>query len=436
MNLRRYGSLAILMLCGLSSMAQEQEEPDNQLTIDAQIKARGEIRKGGLPENTDGSVEGEANFLLSRTRLTIDYQKTGLELKVTAQHSGVWGQANNGTFNLYEAWAKLTSKQGLFAKIGRQELSYDDERIIGSDDWTMAAASHDVLKLGYEGHGHKAHVILAYNQNAENTNGGTVYRNGSQPYKTMHTFWYHYDIPHFPLGASLLFMNIGMQSSDDVATPKTFYQQLYGGYLNFHPRYWEFEASYYAQKGKSEHNATIDAWMASTKATFTPSTRYSLNAGFDYLSGDPHYVVPKPGTIGLIRHEKVQGFNPVYGSHHKFYGAMDFFYVSTYFGGFSPGLQNLYIGGDYSPLKGLKLSASYHYLSMASHLNDLDMTLGHEIELSASYDISKDAKLSAGFSFMTGTDTMERLKRASDDNNLRWTWLTLTVSPRIFQTRW
>ena len=70
------------------------------------------------------------------------------------------------------------------------------------------------------------------------------------------------------------------------------------------------------------------------------------------------------------------------------------------------------------------------------NLNDLDMTLGHEIELSASYDISKDAKLSAGFSFMTGTETMERLKRASDDTNLRWTWLTLTVSPRIFQTRW
>ena len=38
-------------------------------------------------------------------------------------------------------------------------------------------------------------------------------------------------------------------------------------------------------------------------------------------------------------------FYSLYGSHHKFYGAMDFFYVRTFVNGFSPGLQNLYCGG-------------------------------------------------------------------------------------------
>jgi hypothetical protein len=62
--------------------------------------------------------------------------------------------------------------------------------------------------------------------------------------------------------------------------------------------------------------------------------------------------------------------------------------------------------------------------------------LGHEFELTASYQIIKDLKISAGFSYMTGTKTMEKLKRATDDGNLKWGWLSLNISPRIFTTKW
>ena len=97
----------------------------------------------------------------------------------------------------------MTTRFGMFAQVGRVALNYDDERIIGSDEWAMASSSHDILRLGYEGHGHKAHIILAYNQNANvMVAGGSVYRDGGQPYKTMHTAWYHYDFQRIPLGAS------------------------------------------------------------------------------------------------------------------------------------------------------------------------------------------------------------------------------------------
>ena len=115
---------------------------------------------------------------------------------------------------------------------------------------------------------------------------------------------------------------------------------------------------------------------------------------------------------------------------------MDFFYVTTYVNGFTPGLQNLYFGGHVQPLKGLKLSASYHYLATAVSLNDLNKTLGHELEFEASYRIMKDVNLSLGFSYMTGTETMERLKRASNDGSLRWGWVSLNITPRIFNTKW
>ena len=131
----------------------------------------------------------------------------------------------------------------------------------------------------------------------------------------------------------------------------------------------------------------IDAWMASAKVGFSPFDKLKLTAGYDYLSGDDKFAVPPRGGIGVIRHEVIKGFSTVYGSHHKFYGAMDFFYVSAYLNGFTPGLQNAYL-------------------------------------------------ISAGLSMMKGSDTMERLKRASNNNRLRWVWLSLSVNPRIFSTKW
>ena len=186
------------------------------------------------------------------------------------------------------------------------------------------------------------------------------------------------------------------------------------------------------EKGKID----IDAWMMAAKLQFIPAANYSFVAGYDYMSGDDQFAVPGEGQIGIIQHKTIKGFNPVYGSHHQFYGAMDFFYVSTYVNGFTPGLQNIYVGGTYKPHKNVELSAKYHYLTITSDLKDIDKPLGHEIELEASWQLAKDISLSAGYSYMKGTDTMERLKRSSERDKLSWGWLSLNVTPRLFSTKW
>ncbi|MBR3856966.1 MAG: alginate export family protein [Bacteroidaceae bacterium] len=414
-----------------------QSQGDNQLDLDLNMLGRGEMRYGGF---TEGVEENHAQFLMGRTRLSLTYKRPHIEAKVTAQHSGIWGQKGNGSFNLHEAWAKLYTKSGLFAKVGRQVLSYDDERIIGANDWAMASNTHDVIKLGYEGHGHKVHGIFGFNQNTENISGGTYYADGAQPYKLMHTLWYHYDIPKTPLGISLLFMNIGMQGGQKDGQgsyePRNIYQQLVGGYVLYKPGKLTAEASYYHQLGRNENNAKINAWMASVKAQYQISPKWGAVAGYDYLSGDDYFVVRKNGGLGLVQHKVFKFFNPVYGSHHKFYGLMDFFYVQAFSDTFSPGLQNLYAGASYSPIKGLNLRASYHYLAMATKLEGLAKTLGHDIDVEASYQILKDASVAVGFSYMAGTDTMEKLKRAEGNDDLKWAWFTLMVSPRIISKKW
>ena len=423
--------LALLFSFGLKA-----QQADNEFSLDAQLVTRGEYRMGGFrPDSLDN--ERISQFVIGKYRLTADYKRSWLEVKLSPQFSGIWGQASAG-ISLYEGWAQMHTKNGLFLKIGRQELDYDDGRIIGNDDWTMTAPTHDVLKLGYEGESHKVHLFAAYNQDPDNVdNGGVIYSGGLQPYKTMQTLWYHYDTPKKMFGISLLGMNIGMQSARDDKPFETYYQQLVGTYMVFSPKYFSLEGAFYYQMGKEEHGIPIDAFMGSAKLNVVPSEKYNFFAGYDYLSGDNYFNIPPDGDIGLVYHDKVRGFSTLFGSHHQFYGAMDFFYVSTYYGGFTPGLQNLYVGGNVNPINDLNINAAYHYYAIATDLPYVNTkTLGHEVEISTSYTFKQFASVSAGYTFMHGSETMEMLNRISNERQLHWAWLMLSINPTLIHTTW
>ena len=165
--------LAVAPVWAQKDSVTVKEKPENELTLDAQLMTRGEIRRGGMITKDKVQDAEKANFIVARTRLAVGYKRDVLSMRVNIQHVGLWGAEGEGkNLDLHEAWAQL-SKYGLFVKVGRQELCYDDERILGRNDWSMAGYSHDVLKFGYEGHGHLAHAFLAYNQNNKNMYGGT-----------------------------------------------------------------------------------------------------------------------------------------------------------------------------------------------------------------------------------------------------------------------
>lgn len=239
-------------------------------------------------------------------------------------------------------------------------------------------------------------------------------------------------MPGTKLGISAVFMNAGMQGTAFEKEDSTYFQQLVGGYLSFKPKQWCIEGAYYYQMGKSESSLPINAWMGCIKAGYETSRNNTYYAGYDYLSGDRNFATPSYNQIGVIHHKTIRGFSSLYGSHHKFYGAMDFFYVSTYYRGFTPGLQNVYAGGAWKVGDKTELNASYHFLATATKLQNAKKPLGHELEFSGSYKLFKDCKLSAGYSFMWGTRTMVVLKRSSDRRRLHWGWLMLSVTPKFF----
>lgn len=433
----------LLLLSCLSWLVPAAAQPDtlkepvknHQFTISAQHWTRSEFRHGGLSNKDSANL---AFFVMSSTQLSLHYQYKGLEMMIAPKYVGIWG-ASGGSLGLEEGWFSLTHRNGLFIKLGRQKLSYDDERIIGSDDWVMIPSKHDALKAGLEMGKHKLHLIASFNQNDENVNGGTYYIDGGQPYKTMQTLWYHFD-PWQQLGISALFINTGMQDTSLKDENVTRYQQLFGAYVDWHPEKFGFQASYYRQAGHDEHNLPIHAWMMSAEAFWKVIPTLNLNLGYFHLSGDPYYYVPPEGGIGMARKTEIRGFNPIFGSHHEFYGALEFFYINTYYGGNTPGLQDLHLKANWNPAKSVELDAAYHYLATSVPIPEskAGKSLGHELEFSASWELMKNVKLQAGYTFMKGTETMKVLKRSSDENKnrLHWAWIMISVTPEFFSIKW
>ena len=154
-----------VLLCAAASLLQAENKAfavfgdttkTHVFTLGADLKTRGEYLHGALPDS--GTM---AAYISERTRLFFHYKQPYLEIQITPQHSGTWGTKGGGSFSLREAWAQADYR-GAFLKLGRQTLAYDDERIIGPNDFAMAAASHDVARGGYEGYGHRLHAILPF----------------------------------------------------------------------------------------------------------------------------------------------------------------------------------------------------------------------------------------------------------------------------------
>ena len=76
-------TLGILM-SAMSTVAQEE----NQFTIDAQLRTRGEYNNGAGYPRSEG--QSSATFINERARISMDYQRGAIELKVSAQHTGFW----------------------------------------------------------------------------------------------------------------------------------------------------------------------------------------------------------------------------------------------------------------------------------------------------------------------------------------------------------
>ena len=157
---------------------------DAQFTLIGQLRTRTEVRNGLGNLVLKGSKP--AVFTSQRTRLTFGYKWDRLTFGVAIQDVRVWGQdassisnADGNRFMLHEGWADLTlfnkadttiRTKGIdlmSIKVGRQELSYDDVRLIGNLDWLQQGRRHDMALLKTVHKGWQIDLGYAFNQNSD-----------------------------------------------------------------------------------------------------------------------------------------------------------------------------------------------------------------------------------------------------------------------------
>ena len=81
-----------------------------------------------------------------------------------------------------------------------------------------------------------------------------------------------------------------------------------------------------------------------------------------------------------------------------------------------------------------------HFFSTPANIFDgsdkVDNNLGTEIDLTVGYKLAKDITLSAGYSKMFATETMEILKEGGDkDADNSWSWIMFTFKPKLFSSK-
>lgn len=426
-------SLVLLATIPLSVLAGEKDK-DNQLIMNLQLRPRAEYRNGSI--NPRMGSDDAAAFINNRSRLSLGYTTEGMSMGLSIQNAGVWGQdpqvSKSPNLGIHEAWAQLNSQNGFFVKIGRQTLVYDDERLLGALDWNTAGRSHDVLKTGFENKSHKIHLALAYNQNAEHINGGSYYNSTGQPYKTMQTLWYQYNGFSQVFKPSFLFMNLGLENGNPITrVSELAYMQTFGTYLSStNSNGLGLNLSAYFQTGTTRSNETISAWMISAKGSYAINKQLALTVGSDRLSGEET----------ANNNTSYNAFNPLYGTHHKFYGAMDYFYASSFAGNLNPGLWDNYLGISYKPAKNLSVSATYHYFAITADIADSNNSLynkglGSEIDLQLDWVLRKDVRLSCGYSSFFGTGTMDRMKGGDHTSWQDWGWISINFNPELLKLK-
>lgn len=395
-----------------------------QLTVDAELRPRFEYRHGFktlFPDN-----ENPAAFVSQRTRLNANYTTEKLNFYLSLQDIRVWGDvpqlnsSDNNGLGIHQAWGEIRLDEKFSMKLGRQEISYDDQRIFGSVGWAQQARSHDAALLRFDNEKIKLDLGFAFNQAAENVVGTTL--TTPNTYKSIQYAWLHKDWQKFQ--ASFLFLNNGMQFIDPINSGdnETRYSQTLGSHLIYKKGSFGINSNLYYQFGKDVANNDLSAYLIGLEGIYQPSQNWTLSLGGELQSGNDN---------GAPSNGKNKAFTPFYGTNHKFNGLMDYFYVGNH--GNNIGLLDIYFKAKLAMSQKSDLAMALHNFASPSEIApNSSSQLGTEVDLVYSHSIDKNIALSGGYSHLFPSEGMEVLKNNFDGNTNNWGWVMVTIKPTLF----
>ena len=400
----------------------------SQFSLDADLRTRFEYRHGFsslMPDNTD-----PAAFVVQRSRLNFNYKLDELTFVMSLQDVSTWGDTrqidpadSNNSLSLFQAWVQYRFNENWSTKLGRQVISYDNQRIFGGLDWAMQGRFHDAALLKYKKENLLLDIGFAFSQQSQRRFDTDFLLQGAFTYKSMQ---YAYLKKNFKKGlVSFLFLNTGFQDlsgPNNTVADGVSYRQTTGAFFKFPIDKVNFEGNAYFQSGKANATTDLSAYNLLLDASYKPNkTLYGL--GVEILSGTDQTGATKNNS-----------FFPLYGTNHKFNGFMDYFYVGNHAN--NVGLNDFYGKVVFKTGEKSSLLVKGHYFtSNATLANNADKYLGSEIDVVYGQKISKVISLNIGYSHMFASDSMSVIKGGVTTNNTNnWAWVQLKVQPNLFNS--
>lgn len=487
-----------------------------QFSLVGQVRTRTEIRDG--LGNLVPKDAKSAAFTSQRTRMNFGYKWDRVTFGAAVQDIRVWGQdastinpADGGRLMLHEGWSevvlanladttvKFKLVDQLSLKLGRQELIYDDVRLLGNLDWLQQGRRHDMALLKGMHRGYQFEFGFAFNQNTDGFNvigttyapantpqymnnsrgvlvavpGGTI-PNGAvftspagtnaatQDYKAFKSIYLSKKFGQTKYSALFFNDNFGKYKLDTLAGNlssgflygKDFRNQsgtnsrmTYGLMVNHVLGNASgfgkiaLQGAYYGQSGKDRDGTDLSAYHYTLSGTYQ-KRKLAVTLGYDVLSGND-------GSSALGNQKSIDGknkrFDPLYGTPHKHWGYMDYFYVGTN----SPagGLNNAYLKFKYgTPTNSVSVDFHNFALNQATQKSAsvlLTKPLGNEIDILYNYQLNKFTGIELGYSVMLASDNLAFAKgqatteaaAANFNKTGTWFYAMINIRPDFFYSK-
>ena len=370
--------MSVLLISSLVLQAQE-------LIVTGQVRHRSERIDKDFSDNTDSY-----GFSFLRTRLNMKFTNDKNYAFVQIQDSRKFGDATNtltdGSADLldyHQAYFVLSDfvTEGLNVKLGRQEVSFANQRLIGAVGWHNVARSFDGVLFSYS-----AEKYLATVFSFKETEMSAV---GDVGDKDVRGVWVETSFLA-PTRVDVFFINQNINPGD-VLDRNTFGVYSKGSY-NLGAFKLSQEIDIVSQSGTNGGN-NVSATLIGSRfklAAKESSLKYWVGFGYDVVSGDD------PTTADD------EAFNTLYATNHKYYGFMDYF-LNVPANTKGAGLTDIVLSAGLSPVSKLSLKVDYHMMSTSQNVKEGN-DIGSEIDFTGAYKYSKNLKIIAGVSIFTPGD--------------------------------
>lgn len=360
--MRLPAALTLALTASLAGAASAQ-------TVSGEVQPRTEVRR------VDGRTDA---FTSMRTRLAVarDLAFPG-RVFVQLQDVRVWGgeasttDASADALDLHQGWVEFGARgdSPFWVRVGRQEIAYGTERLVGAPDWLQQSRSFDGVR-GTVRAGEAAWVDLFATQVAEDeaSGGGDALFGG---------VWGEAPVGgDGRLAAYLLVEEEGRSGRRDRRTAGTEIDLVTG------PVEFMVEAAVQDTEG-------VDgtASLLAARAGIAPGgASLRLTAGFDRTSGTT------PGEAGVA-------FSRLYGRSHRFYGYADLFRdLDADTGG--RGLVDLLVRARWPLAEGVSMQIDAHRFRVTEGAGLEDARLADEIDLLARWGAGDGVDVLAGTSWV------------------------------------